>query len=298
MELSICANYVMQNSDFIPVRKLSDVAGQLKNAGFDYVDYSPDFLSEDWREKAYRDREVLDKTAITVEQTHAPFNRYCRYEDELFPVYCKRLFEASKIVGAKYVVVHADEYRVRGKYDEKEILDYTCKYLEPYVEYASKNGLVIAIENVFEDHSTRWPMVDGKSRFTSRIEELLAVIEYFNNSSVACCWDFGHAKCSFGKEKMADALRQVGRHVVCTHVHDNYYDKDLHVIPFEGDTNWEENMKALKDIEYKGKFSFEFAYGGIPDVLLPFWLKYIHETGTYLTDMYDTMVCSSKKMMT
>ena len=54
----------------------------------------------------------------------------------------------------------------------------------------------------------------------------------------------------------------------------------------------------MKDIEYKGKFSFEFAYGGIPDVLLPFWLKYIHETGTYLTDMYDTMVCSSKKMMT
>ena len=287
MELSIIANYLLQDNNHRVVRNLEDVSGFLSAAGFKHVDYTSDFISDNYIEKAEKDRETLEKCGIKVEQTHAPFNRYQQFDEDMFFTYFGRVFEISKILNAKYVVVHADEYKTRDKYDEKEILDFTCKYLDPFVEYAAKYGMTVAVENVFEDNSYRYSIIDGKSRFTSRVEELLAVIEKFNTPNVACCWDFGHAKCAYGRDCMIDALKQVGKYVVCTHVHDNYFDKDLHLVPFLGDTDWKENMSVLNRAGYKGKLSFEFAYGDLPMKLLPTWLNYVYETGKTLVEYFD-----------
>ena len=287
MELSFSLGHLTKNAKGETRRGIAESAAFTKAAGFEYVDYSPNCSSDGWEKAANRDREILDDAGIKVEQTHAPFNRYCQFDEEKFPVYYKRLFEASKILGAKYVVVHADEYRVGGRYDEKEILDFTCRYLEPYVDYAAKNGMIVAVENLFEDDSWRWPQVDGKSRFTSRVEELISVIERFNTPNVKCCWDFGHAKCAFGKDGMAEALKQAAKYVVCTHVHDNYYDKDLHLVPFLGDTDWRKNLSVLKDAGYGGKLSFEFVYGEMPDALLPEWMAYVYSTGKYMSEIFE-----------
>ena len=105
--------------------------------------------------------------------------------------------------------------------------------------------------------------------------------------NVKCCWDFGHAKCAFGKEEMINALREVGKYVVCTHVHDNYYEKDLHLVPFLGDTDWNANMAALKAAGYAGDLSFEFVYGYLPDCLIPEWMKYVYRTGETLREMFE-----------
>ena len=285
MELSMQLNYIMEHG-LGKRRSIYEAADLCCSAGFKYVDYSPDFLSEDWEKCAWRDKEILEKLGISVEQTHAPFNRYRQFDEDMFMTYFKRLFEASYILGAKYVVVHADEYRTVDRYNEKEILEYTCGYLAPFVDYASSHGMTVAVENVFEDNNYRWPEIDGKSRFTSRIDELISVIEKFSSPNVACCWDFGHAKCAFGNENMVDALDKVGKYVVCTHVHDNYKNSDLHLLPFLGETNWKENMAMLKKVGYSGKLSFEFAYGNIPDELISGYLKAVYDTGIYLKNMF------------
>lgn len=285
MELSITLNYIMNNCSNGPL-DISKAAKLLHNSNFKYVDYTPDFISNDWKERVLRDKEVLNKESIIVEQTHAPFNRYCQYDEKLFETYYERLFEASSILGAKYVVVHADEYRTKDSYNEKEILEYTYNYLAPHVDFATKHHMIVAIENVFEDNNYRWPQINGKSRYTSRVEELICIIERFSSSNVACCWDFGHAKCAYGANDMAKILNQVGKYVVCTHVHDNYYGKDLHLLPFLGDTNWKENMVELKNVGYNGKLSFEFGYGKIPYELFPVFLNTAHVTGEYLIDLF------------
>ena len=286
MELSMHLNYVMSRV-FGEKLSISEAARLCRNSGFGYVDYSPDVQKDDWKECAYRDKEVLDKAGIKVEQTHAPFNRYRQYDDDKFWTYYSRLFEASSILGAKYVVVHADEYRTFDRYDEHEILDFTYEYLAPHVDYASSHGMTVAVENVFEDNNYRWPLIDGKSRFTSRIEELLSVIEKFASPNVACCWDFGHAKCAYGNEGMTGALEKVGKYVVCTHVHDNYYDKDLHVPPFLGETDWQSNMAMLKKVGYTGKLSFEPGYGSTPKELMQMYLDVFWKTGEYLKKLFD-----------
>lgn len=288
MELSFSLDYLRKKREVTSPRSIEDMAALCHIAGFRYVDYSPDFRDDEWEKLAHHDRLALDRAEIRVEQTHAPFNRYRQYRDEDFPVYYRRLFEASKILGAKYVVVHADEYRtVSGRYDYDEILNFTYDYLAPFVEYAEKNGMIVAVENVFEDKTRHCPQIGGRSRFTSTAEELKAVIEKFNTPSVACCWDFGHAKCAFGKEGMLDAMKKLGKYIVCTHVHDNYYEKDLHLMPFMGDTPWEDNLAYLKEIGYQGKLSFEFAYGSLPEELLPVWLNMVYATGEYMLSLYN-----------
>ena len=288
MELSFSLDYLRKKREPASTRSIEEIAELCRRAGFRYADYSPDFCADDWKKLAYYDREVLDRAEICIEQTHAPFNRYRRYNDELFWVYYRRLFEASKILGAKYVVVHADEYStVSGRYDQNEILNFTYDYLAPFVEYAEKNGMTVAIENLFEDKTRYCPQIDGRSRCTSTTEELKAIIERFNTPSVACCWDFGHAKCSFGKDAMLAAMKELGKYIVCTHVHDNYYEKDLHLMPFTGDIPWEAHLVALKEMGYRGKLSFEFAYGTLPDKLLPVWLNTVYSTGEYMISIYN-----------
>lgn len=285
MELSIILNYIMTKR-----KRRCDISEASKlciDSGFKYVDYTPDFVSENWRELALKDREVLDKAGIIVEQTHAPFNRYCQYDQNMFFTYYRRLFEASSLLGAKYVVVHADEYRTKDRYNEDEIVNFTYDYLAPFVDFSVKNNMTVAIENLFEDNSYRWPQINGKSRFTSRVEELIGIIEKFSSPNVKCCWDFGHAKCAYGLSGMTEAMKKVGEYIVCTHVHDNYFDRDLHLLPFLGDTDWEENMKVLKQAGYKGKLSFEFAYGNIPDELIGTFLKAAYSTGVYLSELFE-----------
>ncbi len=287
MELSITMNCLQKRRKGLEMRSFEQMSELCINAGFRYVDYTPDFVSENWREKALREREILDRAGIIVEQTHAPYNRYGAHPDELFETYYRRLFEASKIMGARYVVVHADEYRTVDHYDEKEIEDITYDFLAPYVDYAMKAGMTVAIENVFEDGIRRRPAFDGKSRYTSRIHELLNIIRRFDDSAVKCCWDFGHANCAFGAAGMIDAMKQAGQYICCTHVHDNYYGKDLHLLPFEGEIDWEAHMKALREIGYRGQLSFETGYERFPDELIGGWLQHASAVGRHLIGLYN-----------
>ena len=58
-----------------------------------------------------------------------------------------------------------------------------------------------------------------------------------------------------------EGIRKIGDRLVdgCTHVHDNYYEKDLHLMPYMGKLDWSALIRALKDIDYKGVFSLETA---------------------------------------
>ena len=95
------------------------------------------------------------------------------------------------------------------------------------------------------------------------------------------CWDTGHARVQYGKHDM-DALKIVGDRVICTHIHDNYYDQDLHAFPFFGNIDWKQFMETLKEVGYGGDLSFELVYDRLPKALAPDYLKLLYRTGEYL----------------
>ena len=257
-------------------------------AGFRFLDYTPEYNYAGWQDGVLREKEQLDAAGIAVEQAHAPFYRCRTYYDPLeFPREFHRCFEAAALIGAKFIVVHADEYRPTTRYDVDEIVEYTYEYMAPEVEYARKHGLKVAVESLFEEGATSCRTIYGCSRFTSRANEIKAIIERFNDPTVVCCWDFGHARLAYGREGMTDALRELGPYVQCTHVHDNYLNRDLHLRPFLGDVDWETQMACMRSINYGGKLSFELGYGSIPDELFPLEMKMVKATGDYLVSLFD-----------
>lgn len=295
MELSITPDY-LRKKDGGETRTLEEICAILRGGGFRHADYMPDYTRPDWADAARRDRETLDRAGIAVEQSHAPFNRYQTFASrEEFTEMFRRSFVCAQIMGAKFAVVHADEYHPEGRWEMEEILRFTYDYLAPAADYCRAHGMVMAVENVFEDNSWRHPAVDGKSRFTSRVEEQLAIIERFNDPCVRACWDFGHACCACGPDGMTDALRRIGKYVVCTHVHDNSRRADQHLIPFMGEIDWRSQMRALEETGYPGLLSFEFVYGRVPDALLGPWMKLVSDTGRLLDGMRQSFAVSGCK---
>ena len=250
-------------------RKRTDLecAQLCKKGGFSLVDCSPNFLTEDdWCDKAKKLAEDFKCEGIAVEQSHAPCNRYNREPDDIFKEKLRRAFITAAEIGAKRIVIHADEYVCNGTYDSETACRFAYEYFAPLVELAQKLGIGVAVENLFEDGPKE------RNRCTSRVEEVLRIIELFNTPTVTCCWDFGHAAVSFG-ENMLNELKKVGKYVTCTHVHDNYIYSDAHLPIFLGNIDWKSHIDYLKKIGYGGVFTYEFVYGCMPEELIADFLK-------------------------
>lgn len=283
MELGINPDYARKQRGNPQGRSFEAALRLCRDAGFTQLDYLSG-LGDDWETLAQQRREETDRLGLVVHQSHCPFFRYQKDGAGRFAEVAPRAVRAAAILGAQFLVVHADEYRVTDRFDEKEILNATYDYLAPIVDLAKQCGIRLAVENLFEDGSGT--QVNGRSRYTSTVEEVLAVIDRFSDPAVGCCWDFGHARCTYGDQQLA-ALQQIGPHLFCTHVHDNYYGKDLHLPPFFGGIDWEAHLRYLHDSAYPGNFTYEFVYGSIPDALLPTYLDVAYRTGQYLLSLAE-----------
>ena len=284
MKLGIDLGYVMKGRGGA-LRTVEEAVKLCADAGFDCLDYVSDYKRGDWQTNTLREREIIERAGLFVEQSHAPYNRYDRAPVELFGAEMRRSFEVAALLGARHMVVHADEYTPVDHWNPEEIAAQMYEFYAPLVEFAGAHNMDVAFENLFEDHCFK--EIDGCSRYCSRVEEILCLLERFKGAPVSCCWDFGHAKCAYGTDKMLGALEKAAPHVSCTHVHDNYYGHDLHILPFMGETDWEAHMALLKRQGYQGQMTFEFVYGRFPDALMPAFMTMAAQTGRYLIDLFD-----------
>ena len=236
-------------------------------AGFEYLDYSPDFSDEDWLTEVHEAAEAAGKYGVSITQCHAPFNFYRKDPPERFRLLLDRAAEGARILGAKDLVFHFDEYHPPAgtAFDPETALRSAREVLSDAIEKTVSFGINAALENTFEDHHRVGP--EERSHLCAPIEELEAAIDMFRDSRVTCCWDFGHAHLQFGGMH-ADMIRRMGRRITCTHVHDNYYGKDLHLMPFYGQLDWETLIPALAGTGYGGTLAFEAGYGRFPDELM------------------------------
>ena len=229
---------------------LEDSLSLIAKLGFDAIDHTGNLCDPDGIKNAADERRLIESHGLFVAQTHAPFNRYNHFK-ETFADALERAYERTKIFGAKYLVVHGDEYDFgKHEFSYERALEYNYEIYAPYVERAERDGIAIAFETVFPDLSPE------KVRFCSRAEDLKALIERFDSPAAVCCWDFGHAHIAMGQEQ-ANNIRLLGKHIKCTHVHDNRLGKDLHLPLFTGDSDLVAIRRAFRDIGYDGIFSLE-----------------------------------------
>ena len=135
----------------------------IKEAGFEAVDYGLEEISKDespfskdgWQAYAEELKGQAMQAGLSFNQTHAPFiftrpmwNDADGFENYILPRIIRSI-EVSALLGAKTIVVHPRNHFVYEGHEE-EIFQINMDFYRRLIPHAEKNGIRIAVENLFQ----------------------------------------------------------------------------------------------------------------------------------------------------
>ena len=275
MNVSVNCQHFLNASPGEPARTLEEALLLCAEGGFRYFD-----LAEEDIARAEEIAAFMSVNGLYVGQSHMPYNRYKREDYAGFSARVLRFAECARRLGSPILVVHGDEFDfVNETFTLERAREFNVRLFTPLAEFAAAHGMRIAFENVFVEHNRQ-----DTYRFSSKTEEILSLLEAFPRDLVGICWDSGHAKVSYGREHV-EALARVADRVIATHIHDNYYDRDLHLPPFMGNCNWPEFMCALRSGGFDGNLSLELHYDRVPQSIASEWVGWLYRSACRLSEM-------------
>ena len=196
---------------------------------------------KNYAEFARKLRKIGEDNGIICNQTHAPFpTKY-----EAVRSYIERALECTAIVGAEICVVHPQNLLSAEENAEM--------YREFLVD-AHKYGVKIATENMWCWDGEKDESAPAACSFA---EDFCRHIDVVNDDYFVACLDIGHAEMRGSSDGAAYTIRALGDRLQALHIHDNDQWKDSHAIPFSMKVDFEEIVRALKDINYKGYLTLE-----------------------------------------
>lgn len=179
--------------------------------------------------------EAIRAAGIFCESAHAPIDKINDMWDsaDVGEVMLKRLCQSVDIC-AKYeipvLVVHL------ASVSAPRINDVGYMRFSRLMEHAKEKGVVIAFEN------------------QRCLANLAFALEEFPEA--AFCWDVGHEESFAGGRRymplFGDRLRQL-------HVHDNYFERDIHLIPYDGMIDFERVAASIAAVDYQGSLMLELS---------------------------------------
>lgn len=255
-------------------------------AGFEAIEFNCDIEEyyTDAHDKTYYQniKKLCDNLGIEIAQAHAPFRfggdmadaaKAKKHFEEII-----KAIEHSSYLGAKRIVIHPlTHHNLNIAENKEELFEHNIKYYRSLIPYAEGYNVKIATENIS----------DGITRTAKGLSKLLNAL---NNEIFTVCYDVGHA--NICGQNPADMIREIGKHIEGTHIHDNDGVSDCHTLPFYGNIDWEDVMKAFADISYEGNLNYEaglFVHN-TPVNLRNEGAKYMAKVGKYLIERY----CSYK----
>lgn len=216
----------------------------LKKTGFD--GFAID--SSDRKTDAAHLVEIGKRENMIIQSLHAPFNKSddMWFEGELGDVALKELLENTELCAKLEIPVMVSHTFIG--FDNDNIP--TQLGIERYgalAKRAGELGVTLALENT-----------EGEEYFDALMNA------FRNEKSVGFCWDTGHELCyNRGRNLMAD----YGDRLVATHLNDNLgvrdfdgkitYIDDLHLLPFDGISDWNVIAERLAASPFDGPLTFE-----------------------------------------
>ena len=266
---------------------------RIAKCGFQFLDYnfldwqvdprSP-FLQDNWLDWVLKTGEAVEKAGAKFNQAHAPVHKSIACRTVATRDLQLRAIEACGRLGIPWLVFHT----LDGV--EDYTFDFNRDYFTTLLDACHKFNVGMAIEN-------SWPIRSFCP--LSKTEGLVQLVDYINDPLVGICWDTGHGnvvgksrygwrgdvQCAF--EDAADQyaqLTKIGKRLKALHVNDNGGMDDDHLEPFAGTVNWNDVMRALRDIGYEHSFTFEAhnAVVHLPEALKNRKIALLHDIGEAL----------------
>lgn len=217
-----------------------------KRAGIEYME-----LSRSREESDAFDfdkiKEWSEKYGIKLWSFHLPFWPFDEI-DISKPSICQRsidylctFIDKGTKIGIDKFVIHASGEPI-DEDDRKSRMECAKKSLFTLAEYAKQRGAIICVEDL--------PRT-CLGRDIADIKELISAHE-----SLKVCFDTNHLL----SDDNVDFIRALGDKIVTLHVSDYDGINERHWLPGEGINDWQEMLKALKEIGYTGAWLYEIDY--------------------------------------
>ncbi len=202
-------------------------------------------------------KKLSDTYGVKVWSFHLPFRPY-----EIIDIsssdkdvkksavdnYSELIKKAGDIGIDKYVIHSSCVFKREevGKDFVRERLENAKESLARLADVAESAGGVMAVENL--------PPICCPTDYTEHLELLSA------DDRLRACFDTNHI---VGGDP-AEHIRALGERLITLHVSDYDLIFEKHWFPGEGKNNWNEIIDALSDINYKGVWLYEVAFGSLP----------------------------------
>ena len=182
--------------------------------------------------EAQRLAELLHKKRLEV-TFHGPFMDLSpggvdRKVKEVTLQRFSRTIELGRFFQPKSIVFHPGYEKWKFDGNEKLWLESSLDTWGPLVEEARKGGLVLLLENVFEESP----------------QTLKALLEKIDSPHLRFCFDTGHHNV-FSRSPLVAWMESLGGYLHEVHLHDNHGDADEHLPVGEGTFNFDQFFDLL-----------------------------------------------------
>lgn len=196
---------------------------------------------DDYAEYAKKLKKIGDDFGIVCNQSHAPFPS--RGEEMMY--YLSRAIECTAIAGGKICVIHPD--------NNKSAVENAEMYFR-LLPVAKEYGVKIATENMWN-----WDKEKDEALPAACSDhfDFLKHLEAVNDESFVACLDIGHAAMRGLNTSVRQMILALGDKLEALHIHDNDMWHDTHAIPCSMSIDFDDMVRALREIGYKGDFTLE-----------------------------------------
>lgn len=241
----------------------------IREAGFTHVNWNPDAgysyvyaSSEMDHIAAMLDEAGLKAWSIhgshgknKVSEVGAPFVE--TRKDFLSPVEWQRLagldlirnrLELAQRIGSPNVVMHVDldEAALRDPEENAAFYALLHRSFDEIADDCVRSGVRIAVENL------------NAAPMERTLEMYERLFERHPAEVVGLCYDCGHAELS--EPGGFRILEQFGERLISTHLHDNRSVRDDHLLPGDGNIDWDRLIDLIAATPYETPLNFETPY--------------------------------------
>lgn len=251
-------------------RAAIEIAKKIGADGIDYSLYVHDVRKEGDLYTLGRDavieyytelKQYADLLGIEFSQTHGRLYGFgmSPEEDEAFVRNSELDMLATRILGAKYCVVHTPPVGWIGPDKTSgEMFDINSRMFSSILPFAKREDVKVAAET--HGYCRKYECME----FFGYIENLVIGCDNAKSDgdfsdSLCVCVDTGHTNMTVrhGFPTVGDAIRMLGDRVEVLHLHDNDGVTDQHKIPMTGTVDWADVFAALSEIGYSGWYNLE-----------------------------------------
>lgn len=182
---------------------------------------------------------LAKKHNIYIETAHLPYRNLCNnlwIDSKLGDEYVECIIEWIKKIsnaGIKTAVIHTAATK-----NPPAMNEIGFNRLRKIVSACEDYGIYLAMENVHN-----W-------------EYVLKPLSIIYSDYLGVCLDFGHAN-GFTKNIYDINYEELTKRLFCVHMHDNFGTGDDHLVPFDGNINFEFVLNKLKKYGFEGHVTLE-----------------------------------------